>query len=242
MTSDLHIVTADQQDPRLGRHVVHDRRSRNYAYPMLAIPDKPKKARRHKVYSPRPLPRQMIGCCTGVDQAVKCDAAENRIKGVVLGLADAVQAYALATTLDDDGQQYPPDDGGSSALYACKAARQLAWIDRYEWIFSRAQGVLAAVVGAPGKPGRCVGVGTWWYSDMFHPDPKTLLVNVTGPKVGGHQWTVTGWEPRYDAFEGLCWWGPGFGQNGRFRIRYQDLDNLLADDGDAHVTYRRVTL
>jgi hypothetical protein len=74
---------------------------------------------------------------------------------------------------------------------------------------------------------------------MFDPDPKTLLVTPTGPKVGGHQWTITGWEPRYDAFEGLCWWGPDFGARGRFRIRFNDLAELLADDGDAHVTYRR---
>jgi hypothetical protein len=242
MTTDLHIVTVEQQDPRLGRHVVHDPASRNYAYRALAVPDKPKKPRRHKIYGPRTTPRQKIGCCTGVDQCVKRDAAGNRIKGVVLNMADAEHAYSIATGLDGDGQQYPPTDTGSSALYACKAAQQLAWIERYEWIFNGAAGVLAALVGTPGKPGRCVGVGTWWYQNMFDPDPKTLLVTVAGPKVGGHQWTITGWEPRFDAFEGLCWWGPDFGANGRFRIRYADLDALLADDGDAHVTYRRSTL
>jgi hypothetical protein len=239
MTTDLHIVTVEQLDPRLGRHVVHDPRSRNFAYPQAAVVDKPKKAIRHRIYGPRTTPRQKIGCCTCVDQCVKCDAAENRIRGVILNMADAEHAYSIATGLDDDGQQYPPTDTGSSALYACKAAVQLAWIDRYEWIFHGAAGVLAAVAGTPGKPARCVGVGTWWYSDMFKPDAKTLLVSVTGPKVGGHQWTVTGWAPRFNAFEALCWWGPEFGDNGRFRITYEALDALLADDGDGHVTYRR---
>ena len=242
MTSDLHIVTADQLDPRLGRHVVHDPRSRNFAYVQVATPEKPAKRIRRRVYGPRRTPNQPIGCCTGVDQAVKCDAAENRIHRVVLGMDDAIHVYSIATGLDGDGEQYPPTDTGSSALYACKAAQQLGWIDRYEWIFGGARGVLAAVAGTPGKPGRCVGVGTWWYADMFNPDPKTLLVKPTGPKVGGHQWTITGWEPRYDALEGLCWWGPDFGQNGRFRISLETLDMLLADDGDAHVPYRRRTL
>jgi hypothetical protein len=239
----MKVITMEQQDPRLGRHVVHDPLSRNYPYrAALAAPGKPAKAIRHRVYGPRTVPTQKIGCCTGVDQAVKCDAAENRVPRVVLGMPDAVHVYSLATTLDDDGQQYPPADTGSSALYACKAAVQLAWIDRYEWIFNGAAGVLATLAGGQGQPGRCVGVGTWWLEKMFNPDEKTLLVSPAGAKVGGHQWTITGWEPHYDAFEGLCWWGPAFGHNGRFRIRYDDLDALLADDGDAHVTYRRMTL
>lgn len=239
MSTDLHIVRVPQQDPRLGRQVVHDPRSRSFAYPLAALPDKPTKPIRHRVHGPRKTPSQKVGCCTGVDQAVKCDATGNRIAGVVLNMADAEHIYSHATELDDDGQQWPPTDTGSSALYACKAAKDLALIDRYEWLFAGARQILATLAGGQGKPGRVVGVGTWWFDDMFRPDPKTLLVRPTGPKVGGHQWTITGWEPRYDAVEGLCWWGPDFGQNGRFRITLADLDTLLADDGDAHVTYRR---
>jgi hypothetical protein len=239
MSTDLHIVRVPQQDPRLGRDVVHDPASRGFAYPIGALPGKPAKPIRHHIYGPKKTPDQTIGCCTGVDQAVKCDAVENRIKSVILGMDDAVRIYSLATTLDDDGQQYPPTDTGSSGLYACKASQKLGLIDRYEWLFAGSRQVLATLAGDQGLPGRCVGVGTWWFNDMFNPDPESLLVKQTGPKVGGHQWTVTGWDPHYDAFEGLCWWGPDFGQNGRFRIKYDDLDELLADDGDAHVTYRK---
>lgn len=238
MSTDLHIITAPQQDPRLGRHVVHDPRSRGFAYPVAAAPEKPTKAIRHHIYGPNKTPTQTIRCCTGVDQAVKCDAAENRLKGVILGMADAVRVYSLATTLDDDGQQYPPNDTGSSGLYACKASKQLGLINRYDWLFAGSQQVLATLAGGQGQPGRCVGVGTWWYDDMFTADPESLLVKPTGPKVGGHQWTITGWDPHYNAFEALCWWGPDFGKNGQFRISFDDLEDLLADDGDAHVTYR----
>jgi hypothetical protein len=240
MSSDLHIVTIPQQDPRLGRQVVHDPRSRNFAYPKAAVPDKPTKAIRHRIYGPGRTPKQRVGCCTCVDQAVKCDAVENRVSRVVLNMADAEHLYSRATQIDPFDGQWPPTDTGSSSLAACKAAVELAWIDGYEWIFGGAQGVLAAVAGTPGRPGRCVGVGTWWLQNMFTPDPETLLVDPAGPRVGGHQWTITGWEPRYNAFEGLCWWGPDFGYNGRFRIAYDALDALLADDGDAHITYRRM--
>ncbi len=237
--ADLHIVTADQLDRRLGRHVVHDPRSRAFAFPRTAVTTKPSAAIRYRIYGPRTTPTQRIGCCTGVDQAVKCDSIGNRLTGAVLNMADAERIYALATTLDPFDGQYPPDDVGSSALGACKAAGQLALIERYEWLFAGAGQVLGALVGGQGRRGRCVGVGTWWYEQMFEPDPLSLLVKPAGKKVGGHQWTVTGWEPRFDAFEGLCWWGPQFGHNGRFRIRFDDLEALLADDGDAHVTYRR---
>ncbi len=238
MTADLHVVVVDQHDPRLGRQVVHDPRSRSFPFPIAALPDKPTRAVRHRIWGPRTTPAQDIGCCTGVDQAVKCDAAGNRVRGVILGLDDAKSVYRIASGIDPFAGQWPPDDTGSSGLAACKAAVQLGWITRYEWLFAGARQVLAAVAGDSTRPGRCVGVGTWWHEGMFRPDPDTLLVRPTGARVGGHQWTITGWEPRYNALEGLCWWGPGFGDNGRFRITLDDLDDLLADDGDAHVTYR----
>lgn len=238
MTADLHVVTVPQQDVRLGRQVVHDPRSRNYPLRLTALPDLPTKAIRHRIYGPRITPNQKISCCSGVDQAVKCDAAGNRVAGVVLGMPDAERIYSLATSLDPFPGEYPPEDTGSSGLGACKASKQLGLILRYEWILGGARQVVAALAGGPSTPGRCVGIGTWWYDNMFRPDEETLLVKPTGPKVGGHQWTATGYEPRYNAVEGFCWWGPTFGDKGRFRIKLDDLDALLADDGDGHVTYR----
>ncbi len=238
MSTDLHVITIPQNDARLGRQVVHDPQSRSFAFPLAALPDLPTKAIRHRIYGPKRIPSQRIGCCTGVDQTVKANAAGNRVLRQVLNMADAEHIYSEATKLDPWDGEWPPTDTGSSGLAACKAAKTIGYITRYEWLFAGARQILAAVAGGAGKPGRCVGVGTWWYDAMFRPDPKTLLVRPTGPRVGGHQWTITGWEPRYKALEGLCWWGPNFGDNGRFRITLDDLDQLLADDGDAHVTYR----
>lgn len=240
MSAELRIITVPQQDVRLGRQVVHDPQSRRFAYPLTALTTKPSRPVRHRVWGPTTTPSQRVGCCTGVDQAVQGNAKGNRRTGVILGMADAERIYSRATQIDPWAGQWPPEDTGSSGLAACKAAKEQGLIVRYEWLFAGAGQVLATLVGGQGKPGRCVGVGTWWHDDMFRPDPKSLLVSPTGPVVGGHQWTITGWEPYYDAFEGLCWWGPKFGQKGRFRIRYYDLDRLLADDGDAHVTYRNL--
>lgn len=238
MTGDLHVVTVDQQDPRLGRQVVHDPQSRRFAYAVDPVTELPARRFRHRVYDPYPTPAQRIGCCTLVDQAVRANTKGNRVRGEVLGMAWAEKWYEWATRNDPWPGSYPPEDTGSSGLAAAKAAQEAGVVARYEWLFAGARQVLAALAGADGKPPRPVGVGTWWYADMFDPDPETLLVRPTGGRVGGHQWTAIGWEPRLQAVEGYCWWGPGFGQGGRFRIRLGDLDELLADDGDAHVTYR----
>jgi hypothetical protein len=230
-SGDLHVVRIDQRDPRLGRHVVHDPRSRAYAVNAPPL-DSVLRSFRHRVFSPNPLPRQTIGCCTGVDQCVRADAHGNRIRGVILGLDDAVRIYTRATQLDGFPGEYPADDTGSSGLAAAKAAQEAGIIDRYEWIFGGVGQVLAALRDRP------VGVGTRWHEDMFNPDPRTFLVTPTGPIVGGHQWSIIGYSKRFEAFEGLCWWGDDFGSHGLFRIRKAHLAELLADDGDAHVTYR----
>lgn len=229
---DLHVVRIEQTDPRLGRHIVHDPRSRRFAVSApreVAV----KRSFRHRVFSPTPLPNQTIGNCTGVDQCVRADAQGNRIQGVILGMPDAVKLYERATQLDPFEGTYPPDDTGSSGLAAAKAATEAGIIERYEWVFGGADQVLATLRDRP------VGVGTRWHRDMFTPEPNTFLVRPTGPIVGGHQWAVIGWNQRYQAFEGMCWWGDDFGSHGMFRIRKDDLATLLADDGDAHVTYRK---
>ena len=228
---ELHVVTVEQTDPRLGRNVVHDPASRRFAFtaetPVLRDISL-------RVYGPQVRPDQSVGCCTGVDQCVKANTKGNRVIGTVLRMADAEVVYSAATKIDPWPGEWPPSDTGSSGLAACKAALSLGLIENYEWIFNGPDGILAAL--AQGRP---VGVGTWWFDSMFEVDQDTGLIEVGGPIAGGHQWTVVGYSKRYDAFRGQCWWGPwGFRDTGRFLIRRADLARLLADDGDAHVTRR----
>jgi hypothetical protein len=231
---DTFIKVFDRTDLRMGRHVVHDPRSRAFA---VDTPSTVTVTRsfRHKIFGPKPNPNQVVGCCTGVDQCVRADAQGNRVRGQILTMDDAIALYKRATVLDAVPGTFPPDDTGSSGLAAAKAAREAGLIDRYEWIFDKtpdASRVLAALRFYP------VGVGTVWTNDMFNPNSRTLLVEPTGEIAGGHQWSIIGYSTRYDAFEGFCWWGADFGANGMFRIRRRHLAELLANDGDAHVTYR----
>jgi hypothetical protein len=214
----LHVVTVPQLDPRLGRQVVHDRRSRAFPFRAEAPAWRDITLR---VYGPRTRPNQTIGNCTGVAECVMGDTIGNRIAGVTLNMDDAVRIYSRATELDPWDGQYPPTDTGSSGTAAANAAVEMG-------IATRAAG-------------HSVSVGTWWLHDMWNVDQATGLINVGGDRDGGHQWCVVGYSKRYDAFRGECWWGAwGFRNTGRFLIRRQDLAELLSDDGDAHVSYRKI--
>lgn len=217
-------------DPRMGRtSVVHDDDSRRF---VAQATDVPTKRFRHRIYNPAPLPEQIIGNCTGVDQCVKLNSApEHQLGNRVLKMKDAVAIYTRATELDDFPGTYPQQDTGSNGLSACKAAQALGLVSRYEWIFGGRDPLLAALRLRP------VGMGTVWFNDMFHPDPESLLVTPTGGVAGGHEWSLIGWDPYFRAFEGFCWWGPTFGSHGVFRIREADLQSLRDQDGDAHQTY-----
>lgn len=228
----LHVVTVPQEDPRLGRQCVHDPRSRSFAAPRLGA------ARRnvsHRIYDPRPNPNQSHGNCTGCAEAMLGNARGNRQLGVVLGMDDADRVYSLATKLDPWEGQWPPVDTGSSGTAAAAAAKELGYADRYEWYF----GLDHALDGLQQRP---LSVGTWWYQGLFEPDPRTKLVRVTGPKVGGHQWVARAYDASASKLTigqqrvgGRCWWGAGFRD---WWITVDDFAGLLADDGDAHRTAR----
>lgn len=229
MADDLYVVHRDQQDHRLGRQIAHDPRSRRFEFPRSV--DVPTRSFTHRVYGPAVTPNQEIGCCTGVDQCVKANTAGNRRKGVILGMKNAEAIYHRATQNDPWPGEWPPDDTGSSGLAACKAAQEDGLIERYEWVFAGVDQVLAALAQKP------VGIGTWWRQGMFDVDPETGLVDYSGSYAGGHQYSLVGWNQRMQAFIGQCWWG-NWGKEGRFKIKKKDLAELLADDGDAHITHR----
>lgn len=239
--SEVTVVTVEQESPLLGRQVVHDPRSWDYQHPARRVDAQPP-ALRHRVFGPRETPRQRYGCCTLVDKCVQMDTRGNRRMGVVFGMADAERWYPETTRNDPFAGEFDLATGevdtGSSPLAACKTVIRAGEADRYEWIMTGAAGVLAALVGGNGRRGGPVGVGTWWLEGMFHPDPDSLIIRPTGRRVGGHQYTVIGWAPRWQAFDVLCWWGEQYGQRGMVRLPYRDLDALLDDQGDAHRIYR----
>ncbi len=107
-------------DPRLGRHVNHDERSRRFPY---RGPVSPLHAVKHERHVPV-FDQGSLGSCTG-NAAVGCLATgpffdtvgpedDARLRG--LDQVAAVEVYEAATTVDPFPGQYPPTDTGSDGL------------------------------------------------------------------------------------------------------------------------------
>lgn len=224
---DLYVRRLEATDPRLGRHVVHDPRSRGFALD-ATVDTSTWRTRLLRVYDPVPNPNQTIGDCTGCAKAMMLNTEGNRKRGVRLGLPYADRIYSLATTLDPFDGTYPPDDTGSNGLSAAKAAQRLGLGGDYQWIFNGADGVVQAVMA-----GKSVNVGTRWDNNMFTPDSHGFI-HPGGGVAGGHEYLIRGYSLEMDALRLRCWWGS-------FRdawIKRSDLAELLADDGDAHTQVR----
>lgn len=218
------LIQIPSEDPRLGRNIVHDERSR--AFPLLTPIDKSTwRDKAVRIYDPIPNPNQTIGNCTGCAKAMEFNAVGNRVAGRVLKMVNATAFYARATEIDPFPGTYPPEDTGSSGLAAAKAAVEQGYGGEYRWLFRGADEIVQAVMD-----GHVVNVGTWWYEGMM-PHDYSRLVHPTGMKVGGHQWIVRGYDKSSDWVMGRCWWGT-FRD---FWITRSDLQNLMMDDGDAHI-------
>jgi hypothetical protein len=224
---DLDVELFEQKDHRLGRHKVHDPRSKRF--PAALAVDKPNWASVHlRVYDPKRNPNQCHGECTGVAKCVQMNAKDNRVKGVVFGMDQAHSFYHLATTLDPWRGEWPPDDTGSSGLASAKAAQRLGIGDKYLHVFNGADGVVQQI-----QDGHVVSCGTKWYNDMFYPNAQGVI-EPTGDLAGGHQYAARGYDAKTDMVVIRCWWG----DYRDVSIKREHLNELLLDGGDAHIQYR----
>jgi hypothetical protein len=228
MAADIYRSTIDEEvvaDRRLGRHVVHDPRSRNF--PATVAPQV--KSVTHDA-SGLPLDQGKIGSCTANALCGALNSAPDFKSGTTRTEDDAVALYELETRLE--GKPYPPNDPGGSGLEVCKAAKQLGWITSYTHAFGIDQALLALVV-------RPVITGVTWYSSFDTPDANGLVAIAKGAKVrGGHEIVADG----IDAPNKLVWfwnsWGRTWGKGGRFCMSFDTWDQLLQEKGDVTVPLR----
>lgn len=213
-------------DPRLGRHVLWDDRSRNFAAPRTT-------ERRSVVHRwSGPLYDQSVGSCT-VNAGFSClNTAPNR-KPYTRRIPESlvIPTYSRVTAIDPFPGTYPPDDTGSNELSACKIFQEMGLITRYTWGFGLDH-CLDALVERPG----CFG--TNWYRGMFYPDAQGF-VTPTGPIDGGHEWVAVGvnFEEEFIwAVQSWGVWGIGYSphrqKTGYFKVRFSVLDRLLQEHGD----------
>lgn len=230
------------QDHRLGRHVEHDSRSRNFAF-MLTPP--PKQIDTFWSDSAPVLDQGDIGGCVGwtgadilnTDLFIPLRKAKNNAKAYTD--QDALKFYELATHKDDISGYYPRVDSGSSGLGLAKALQSLGLIDRYSHCFTWNQ-FLAAIQIQP------VALGTTWTNDMFNPDRHGVVrvgsLNESNI-VGGHEYMCRGIS--FTKSLVLCrnHWGPTWNTKGdlpklrgEFWLPFSDLKELLSSKNQGDVT------
>lgn len=242
-------------DPRLGRHVRHDDRSRAYRFPTEGLTLRSvRHARRIPV-----LDQGQLGSCTG-NAGIGClgtdpfyatvhplntPAWANRVEAPIVATPGALAAgtevlyalnedgavalYSAATKLDDAPGQYPPDDTGSDGLSVAKALKAAGEISGYQHTFSL-DDALKAVTVTP------VLTGVTWYNSMFDPQPDgRLVVDFASGLAGGHEFVVD----EIDVENQRVWftnsWGASWGVDGRAWLSWDDWGALLKDQGDVTV-------
>jgi hypothetical protein len=220
-------------DPRLGRHVNHDPRSRRFPLPTEGL-------RIASVQHERHVPifdQGRIGSCTG-NAGIGCLATG--VFHETMGTGDApywpldqgsaVRLYSAATVLDPFPGDYPPQDTGSDGLTIAKVLEAAGAISGYLHAFSL-DDALKGLAGGPDAPGRPFITGTLWLNDMFKPNTEGL-VRPTGRGAGGHEYVGDG----YDESRGWVWftnsWGTGYGRSGRFAMEAEAYGDLLTKNGD----------
>lgn len=134
------------------------------------------------------------------------------------------QFYEGAQGLDE----WPGTDyDGTSGKGMCEWLLSAGIISEYRWCFGLDD--LLRTLSHHGP----VGVGTWWRSGMWEPDDNGL-VRYEGSYAGGHQIEAIGVDPSKEEVEFMNSWGKQWGMNGRFRMKWDQLDLALRDDADAH--------
>jgi hypothetical protein len=224
----------DVSDPRLGRHIEHDARSKNFAFMSKAV--QPKGITTHWRSDYPPLDQGDLGSCTGnamaqwLNTQFGAPALISGHKGQPMDEADAVDIYVAATRRDKIGGIYPPTDTGSTGNAAAKAARDLGYIDAYGWLFSFSS-VQAAIEKTP------LTVGTLWTMNMYEPHNGLVTVGTLTDRniAGGHQYLMCGIDWAAEVFEFRNSWGEWARPGGYFAIGFKDFRRLLEADGDVTV-------
>ena len=226
---------------RLGRHVEHDDRSRDYAFTVprkLAV--QPLQPVQHQRYIPI-LDQGEIGSCTGnagegaagtapAFAAIPAGCAARPDPGNGAGdESQALSLYSHATELDNIPGTYPPTDTGSTGIAAAKAMMQAGLISGYQHTFTLSD-ALAALQIVP------LMFGINWYTSFDMPDANGLVTITPGATVrGGHEVLATELvaDRQLIGFDNS--WSMSWGLQGRFYMSFADADRLLGEQGDVIV-------
>lgn len=130
--------------------------------------------------------------------------------------------------------QWPGEDyDGTSVLAGAKVMLARGFIREFRWAFNLQD--LLVTVSRKGP----VVLGINWYESMFEPDADGYL-RPNDSLAGGHAILCIGVNVKRRDVTLFNSWGPNWGNLGRARVTWDDLDRLLHEDGEACVPVRRL--
>lgn len=135
-----------------------------------------------------------------------------------------------------------PGEGyaGTSVRAGAKVLQRLGFIAEYRWAFSADEVRLAILEEGP------VVVGTRWYADMSRPRDNVggrPLLQPSGALQGGHAYLISGLNlklGRSGLYRVKNSWGRGWADRGFAWIEHDDLDRLIAQEGEACLALEKV--
>lgn len=238
----IYVHRYQPTDPRLGRHIEHDRRSLAYAHHAL-----PKSALKAVDWARRIaiLDQGQVGSCTGnaLTGVLGTDSAGRTATTSVTVTADAkgvfasgtytldeqfaVRAYTLNTILDSIPGDYPAEDTGSTSVAAGKTGKALGLLSGYTHAYTSAAMKTALQAGP-------VLIGIPWYQSMFDAATDgTVTLDKHSGLAGGHELAVSAWDGYRFRIDNS--WGTSWGAQGSGWITEADMTWLLAQGGDVLV-------
>jgi hypothetical protein len=212
------LVEGPRPGMRLGRHVLHDPRSRRFAVDAAPVSSLVSVRHRRMV---KPFDQGDLGSCTG-----------NACAGVLstqpfthrFSEYTAVKIYSAATALDPYPGTYPPEDTGSDGLSVAQVAKKRGWCSSYNHAFSLEAALTALQTSA-------VLVGITWLSGCDRPN-SSGVVQYNGTVRGGHEIEMDEIDVDQRLVGFTNSWGSHWGVGGRFYMSWADLSTALSDDGD----------
>lgn len=216
------------KDPRLGRIVHFDERSRNYPAVRLLSTEQQRKLRSYTWDCNLWLDQGSSSSCTF--HAICHDLAARPVQVQGLTHEYALEGYYEAQELDPwPGSERPgtvPQAYGTAVIFAVQVAQQRGYYGSYSWNFSEEE--MALSVGWTGP--NIIGVN--WTADMFNPD-QNGFIRPTGEASGGHCILVRGISLENNCYRLHNSWGKNtWGINGEAFITREDMATLLSQDGE----------
>lgn len=223
-------IRIPSSDPRLGRHIEHDPRSRAFAYRAPATLELV--SVRHERFIPV-LDQGNLGSCTGNTALGGMGTAPHYplLDDIVTDWSqdEAVRIYSEATAIDEWDGAWPPEDTGSSGLAVAKVLKGRGWISGYQHTFSL-EDMKAALQETP------VFLGINWYENFFNPAfDGEISIGTNDFVAGGHEIVVDEIDMEKQRFGFTNSWGPWWGVNGRGYISFALMARLLSEQGDVVV-------